>query len=100
LPAKSQFLSVPRSAPAAGIGRTNWTVSQFADEVFVRYQQFYDQAYGRVQARVARGLMPNDPTKIGQVVDSRARSAMRRWLAREDIAGENGGSHQNWASGG
>jgi RHS repeat-associated protein len=79
-------VSVPRSAPAAGIGRTNWTVSQFADEVFVRYQQFYDQAYGRVQARVARGLMPNDLTKIGQVVDSRARSAMRRWLAREDIA--------------
>jgi hypothetical protein len=78
-------VSVPRSASATGIGRSNWTVSQFADEVFGRYQQFYDQAYSRVSARIGRGI-PNDPMKIGQIVDARARSAMRRWLAREEIA--------------
>jgi hypothetical protein len=60
-------------------------MGEFRDAVFRRYQQFTDQAYARVQARVAAGRIPNDPMTIGRIVDARARGAMRRWLATEGI---------------
>jgi RHS repeat-associated protein len=84
-------VSVPRSAPAAGIGRSNWTVSQFRDAVFDRYQQFYDMAYARVQARVAAGKMAGDALTVGQRTDGIARAALRSWLKSEQIVEGAGG---------
>ena len=79
-------VSVPRSAPAAGIGRSNWTVSQFRDAVFDRYQQFYDQADAIAQARIAARRLSSDPKVVGGFMDRFARDQMRDWLASELIS--------------
>ena len=78
-------MSVPRTT-GAGIGRSNFrSINEFGDAVFDRYQVFTDQAYAKTIGQVASGRIANDPLVIGRVVDARARSALRRWLANEGI---------------
>jgi hypothetical protein len=60
-------------------------MSQFRDAVFDRYQQFYDMAYARVQARVAAKQMAGDALSVGQRTDRIARAALRSWLKAEQI---------------
>lgn len=68
-----------------GIGRSNYrTMEAFRDAVFERYQQFYDMAFARVQARVAAGRLSGDALTVGNRTDAIARSALRRWLASSE----------------
>ena len=79
-----------------GVGRFA-TADDFADEVVVRYQRYYDDAYRQVNARIANGSLaptPGLPTKtfVGGEVDRIARLRMQLWLRREGIA-EGAGTH-------
>jgi hypothetical protein len=69
-----------------GIGRSGFrTLAEFRDAVFIRYQQFYDQADSIAQARIAAGRWPNDRTIVGARMDAIARGLLRSWLRSEDI---------------
>jgi len=78
-------VSVPGSAPAAGIGRSKFpTIQDFADAVTVKYQQLYDQGHALVSQRVAQGLIADNRTIIGAEIDVFARQGLRRWLANAE----------------
>lgn len=75
-----------------GIGRSGyWTVDEFNQAVFTRYQKFYEQADAIAQSRISAKLWPDDPLFIGRNMDDIARNRLREWLKSEGVIDEPGG---------
>jgi hypothetical protein len=68
------------------IGKSQFTMDEFVDNVLIKYQNYYDQAYSLVMANVAQGRLPNVARLIGLEVDGIARIQLRAWLKGEGIS--------------